>query len=306
MAAAADGAAVRDLPPLIPVARDRQPRAPRGAGRARRVAASRVRGQPRGAHRRADPGAECRTCHMPLEEAPLGDAAAKGGKHPLASLRRREHLAGVDARRRGAARARVQAMLRGAASIDVAVATAADGTRTLPADGAPVRAGRALVFDVVVRNERTGHRFPGGVLDAQDTWIELVIEDARGGASPKRAPSRRPGRGPYGPPAPRGPGRRERDAAAPARDPALPRSGLRPQRAPARRGADALPVLRARRSAGRLRSRSRSRRGSVIARAISPSCEPCAKTRRRRAPWPSPPRFSRVRRRSSTRARPRR
>jgi tetratricopeptide (TPR) repeat protein len=37
-----------------------------------------------------------------------------------------------------------------------------------------------MTFDVVVRNERVGHRFPGGVLDAQDTWIELVVEDARG------------------------------------------------------------------------------------------------------------------------------
>src|SRR5262249_27156139 len=34
--------------------------------------------------------------------------------------------------------------------------------------------------DVVVRNLDVGHRFPGGVMDAQDTWIEVVVEDARG------------------------------------------------------------------------------------------------------------------------------
>ena len=32
--------------------------------------------------------------------------------------------------------------------------------------------------DIVVRNERVGHRFPAGVLDAQDTWIEVRIEDS--------------------------------------------------------------------------------------------------------------------------------
>ena len=123
--------------------------------------------------------AECRTCHMPLETAAHGDAAAKDGKirsHRFAGANTwlaamRGDDAQVDA---------VVAMLRGAASIDVAVAMAADWTRTLPADGAPVIAGQPLTLDVVVRNERTGHRFPGGVLDAQDTWVELEVRDAHG------------------------------------------------------------------------------------------------------------------------------
>jgi tetratricopeptide (TPR) repeat protein len=123
--------------------------------------------------------AECRTCHMPLEAAPQGDAAAKGGtihSHRFAGANTwlagmRGDSAQIEATRR---------MLRGAASIDVAVATAANGTRTLPADGAPVTPGQPITLDVVVRNERVGHRFPGGVLDAQDTWIELEIRDALG------------------------------------------------------------------------------------------------------------------------------
>jgi Cytochrome c554 and c-prime len=123
--------------------------------------------------------AECRSCHMPLEAAPQGDAAAKAGairSHRFAGANTwlaemRGDAAQVEAARR---------MLRGAASIDVAVATAPDGTRTLPADGAPVTPGQPIVLDVVVRNERVGHRFPGGVLDAQDTWIELEIRDALG------------------------------------------------------------------------------------------------------------------------------
>jgi len=123
--------------------------------------------------------AECRTCHMPLAAAPLGDSATKDGKlrsHRFAGgntwlAAMRGDVAQVDA---------VRAMLRGAASLDIAVATAADGTRTLPADGAKVVPGQPLTFDVVARNERAGHKFPGGVLDAQDTWIEIEVRDARG------------------------------------------------------------------------------------------------------------------------------
>jgi hypothetical protein len=73
-----------------------------------------------------------------------------------------------------------RAMLRGAASIDLAAVRAADGPWTRPADGAPVAPGQALTLDIVVRNERTGHRFPGGVVDAQDTWIELRVTDVHG------------------------------------------------------------------------------------------------------------------------------
>ena len=74
----------------------------------------------------------------------------------------------------------MQAVLQRAASIDVAVAVADDGTRTLPADGAKVTPGQPLMLDVVVRNEHVGHRFPGGVLDAQDPWIEVTVTDAHG------------------------------------------------------------------------------------------------------------------------------
>ncbi len=123
--------------------------------------------------------AECRTCHMPLAPAPLGDSAAHDGK-----LRSHRFAGGntwlAAMRGDGAQVEAVQAMLRGAASVDIAVAVADDGTRILPADGAPVTPGHSLTFDVVVRNERAGHRFPGGVVDAQDTWVELEVRDARG------------------------------------------------------------------------------------------------------------------------------
>ena len=34
--------------------------------------------------------------------------------------------------------------------------------------------------DVVVRTRGMGHFFPGGTVDAFDTWVELVAEDATG------------------------------------------------------------------------------------------------------------------------------
>ncbi len=121
----------------------------------------------------------CRDCHMPLEDAPRGDAAAKAGRiHSHRFAGGQTWLAAM--RGDGAQLDADRAMLRGAASIDVAAAVGADGTRTLPADGAPVKAGEPLILDVVVRNERVGHRFPGGVLDAQDTWIEVEVHDAHG------------------------------------------------------------------------------------------------------------------------------
>lgn len=125
------------------------------------------------------PQQSCQGCHMPRVDATRGDVSAKQGK-----IRSHRFVGGHTwlAAMRGDAETlrQQQAMLRGAASIDVAAAIHEDGRRTLPADGAEVVAGERLELDVVVRNTRVGHRFPGGVLDAQDVWIELVVSDAHG------------------------------------------------------------------------------------------------------------------------------
>ncbi len=77
-----------------------------------------------------------------------------------------------------------RAKLEGAASIDIAgarvIARGKPGPWKLPADGAPVIAGTRLELDVVIRNLLVGHRFPGGVLDVQDTWVELELVDRAG------------------------------------------------------------------------------------------------------------------------------
>ena len=138
----------------------------------------------------AVPRRDCVACHMPKEPASRGKVAARrgavsshrflGGHTWLAAMR--GDAAGVE---------RARASLQSIASIDIAAALsepplASAGPspsgieRTLPADGAPVHPGGRISLDVVVRNLQVGHRFPGGVRDAQDTWIEVTIRDARG------------------------------------------------------------------------------------------------------------------------------
>ena len=123
---------------------------------------------------------DCIGCHMPAEMATRGDAAARGDGVVRSHRFPGGHtwLAGMLGDKDQLERQR--AVLRFAVSVDVAEARDGAGRRTLPADGAPVAAGDTMTFDVVLRNLLVGHRFPGGVLDAQDTWIEVTVRDARG------------------------------------------------------------------------------------------------------------------------------
>jgi hypothetical protein len=51
-----------------------------------------------------------------------------------------------------------------------------------PADAPQVRLvpGESVLLDVVVRNRAIGHRFPGGTVDAQQVWVELIGKDELG------------------------------------------------------------------------------------------------------------------------------
>jgi len=53
---------------------------------------------------------------------------------------------------------------------------------TAPLDrvGATVRRGDDVLVDVVVRTRKVGHFFPGGTIDAYDTWVELKGTDDKG------------------------------------------------------------------------------------------------------------------------------
>ena len=122
---------------------------------------------------------DCRSCHMPRVPS-SDDAGAKngsvashwflGGHTWLAAMQDDASLL-----------ARAQAFLKDRVSIDLAAVRRGDGKAGITGDRAiGLSAGESVVLDVVLRNLAVGHRFPGGVLDAQDTWIEVVVDDANG------------------------------------------------------------------------------------------------------------------------------
>lgn len=124
----------------------------------------------------------CIDCHMEREPASGEELGAKNGT--LASHRFVGGHTWMAAMRGDADHLRrTQAKLEGAASIDIAGArleAPTGGQWHLPADAAPVTPGQRLALDVVLRNLLVGHRFPGGVLDIQDTWIEVEVTDRTG------------------------------------------------------------------------------------------------------------------------------
>ena len=122
---------------------------------------------------------DCRGCHMPREAAILGDVAAKKGTVPSHRfLGAHTTLAAMRGDRPQLTR--LQAFLEKSATIDIAAVKVNDAPWSMPAEAARPVAGDSLDIDVVVFNERTGHRFPGGVLDNQGTRVEVTVRTAKG------------------------------------------------------------------------------------------------------------------------------
>lgn len=119
----------------------------------------------------------CIDCHMPTEAAG-NDLAANAGKvtshrflggHTwLAAMRGDPETA-----------AKTAQFLRGAASLDITAIHHGERT-TMPADAAPVITGEHIEAEIVIRNLRVGHRFPGGTRDAHDTRLEVELRLADG------------------------------------------------------------------------------------------------------------------------------
>ena len=122
----------------------------------------------------------CQDCHMPLEDAVLGDVAAKNGK-----VRSHRFLAVNTAlpflRGDSETIERIEAFLRdGKLRVDV-FALRQSGTEVLaPAGAVTVTAGERLEIDVVVRNLGVGHTFPGGTNDSNEGWLEITVSDDAG------------------------------------------------------------------------------------------------------------------------------
>ncbi|MGE3761342.1 MAG: multiheme c-type cytochrome [Kofleriaceae bacterium] len=108
----------------------------------------------------------CIDCHMERTPASKDELGAKhgsvashrfvGGHTWMASMRDDKEQMAL-----------TRAKLEGVASIDVRAHTA-------------IERGKHAEVDVVLRNLLAGHRFPGGVLDVQDTWVELEVADRNG------------------------------------------------------------------------------------------------------------------------------
>ncbi|MGH7163468.1 MAG: multiheme c-type cytochrome, partial [Planctomycetota bacterium] len=124
----------------------------------------------------------CQDCHMPLEAAPLGDVAAKGGKvrshRFLAVNTALPYVRGdFDTIRR------IEEFLRDEKMrIDVFALHRADGgyVRALDLARPALSPGEEVVFEVVVRNQGVGHTFPGGTNDSNEGWIDFAVLDGEG------------------------------------------------------------------------------------------------------------------------------
>ena len=123
--------------------------------------------------------ANCIDCHMPYKEGAIDDPASKGGKirghdflgsHTFLSALRGDSST-VDGHKK---------MLQGAVTVDVAAIKLNQQQRIAPAEEAQPSPGDHIEIDVVLVNQKVGHRFPGGTTDSQNTWIELVVVDAVG------------------------------------------------------------------------------------------------------------------------------
>jgi len=119
----------------------------------------------------------CQDCHMPPEDAPLGDLAAKDGK-----VRSHRFLAVNTALPyiRGDFKSieRIEAFLKNEkVRIDIFALSYPDGKMVRALDRARpyLVPGEEVVFDVVVRNKGVGHTFPGGTNDSNQAWIDFRI-----------------------------------------------------------------------------------------------------------------------------------
>ncbi|MEM7152354.1 MAG: tetratricopeptide repeat protein [Myxococcota bacterium] len=125
----------------------------------------------------------CQDCHMPRIAA--DDPAARDGTvsdHAFLGANTALPHALDDAQWV----ARNREFIRDVLSIDVGaieVKTEAGMQRQLaPPEIVTVPAGNPVTVDVVVRNQGSGHLYPGGIADLRQSWLELTLRDEQGKA----------------------------------------------------------------------------------------------------------------------------
>ncbi len=125
----------------------------------------------------------CQDCHMPFEEAPLGDVSAENGM-----VRSHRFLGANTAlpflRSDTATIRRIEDFLKDEKlRVDIfAIRRSGGGAPTMALDIDPpvVAPGETVTFEVVIRNKGVGHTFPGGTNDSNEGWLEFEVADADG------------------------------------------------------------------------------------------------------------------------------
>jgi tetratricopeptide (TPR) repeat protein/nitrate/TMAO reductase-like tetraheme cytochrome c subunit len=123
---------------------------------------------------------ECQDCHMPPEEAPLGDVAAKNGM-----VRSHRFIAVNTAlpfiRNDTTTLNKIVSFLReDKLRVDIFAVKSANNPEPFMAinrGDLSLKAGEQVTVDVVVRNKGVGHTFPGGTNDSNEGWLEFTVKD---------------------------------------------------------------------------------------------------------------------------------
>lgn len=125
---------------------------------------------------------QCQDCHMPLEEAVLGDVAAEGGKvrsHRFLSVNTALPAIRGDEKTIKLKEALLQDdILR----LEIFAVRREDGSLIMSAHDhdISVNPGEEIQIDVVVRNLNVGHTFPGGTNDSNEGWIDFHVKSDSG------------------------------------------------------------------------------------------------------------------------------
>ena len=122
----------------------------------------------------------CQDCHMPPEEARLGDVAAKNGvvrSHRFVAVNTALPFLRGDTK----TIERIETFLQDE-KLRVDIFAVRDDKRAGGplADGDTVVPGTSFGFDVVVRNKGVGHTFPGGTNDSNEGWLEVSVRGSDG------------------------------------------------------------------------------------------------------------------------------
>lgn len=125
----------------------------------------------------------CQSCHMPQLDSDDPAAGADGTVADHAFLGANTALPRAQGDEAWVARNRT--FLEGVLSVQVgAVEVTGSGGDTqrqlAPTDSVSLPAGQAVTLDVVVRNLKSGHLYPGGIADLREAWLEVSLETESG------------------------------------------------------------------------------------------------------------------------------